>query len=196
MRIISGSLKGLRLALPAKAKIRPTAERVREALFSALGSAVCGVDALDLFAGTGSLGLEALSRGAGSVTMVEKDLRLARNLTGFCAGLKMFDRVKVLNMDAGKSVDYLSYGSVKFGLIFLDPPYDSDWISRLALDASFLGLLSPGGLIVVERTVLSKDSQDFEGQGLETIFSRKYGATMLEIFTSVNSELSLNLGSY
>ncbi|MGA8833425.1 MAG: RsmD family RNA methyltransferase, partial [Desulfomonilaceae bacterium] len=89
-----------------------------------------------------------------------------------------------------------SYGRVKFGLIFLDPPYDSDWISRLALDASFLGLLSPGGLIVVERTVLSKDIQDFESQGLETIFSRKYGATMLEIFTSVNSELSLNLGSY
>lgn len=190
MRIISGRLKGLRLALPAKAKIRPTAERVREALFSALGSAVRGVDALDLFAGSGSLGLEALSRGAGTVTMVEKDLRVARNLDGFCAGLKMFDRVKVLNMDAGKSLDYLSSRNMKFGLIFLDPPYDSDWISILLSDVSFLGLLSPGGLVVVERTGLSKDIQDFEGQGLETIFSRKYGATMLEILTSVNSELS------
>ena len=188
MRIISGRLKGLRLALHAKAKIRPTAERVREALFSALGSAVCGVDALDLFAGTGALGLEALSRGAGSVTMVEKDLRLARDLAGFCAGLKMVDNIKVLNMDAGKSLDYLSSRQTKFGLIFLDPPYDSDWISRLLPDASFRGLLSPGGLVVVERTGLSKDIQDFECHGLETTFSRKYGATMLEIFKSVNSD--------
>ncbi len=195
MRIISGNLKGLRFDLPARVKIRPTSERVREALFSALGPAVYGVDVLDLFAGTGSLGLEALSRGAKSVTMVEKDLRLARNLTEFASSFKLLNAVKVLNMDAGRALDYLLTHNSRFGLILLDPPYDSDWISRLLSCGSLIRLVSPAGLIVVEKANFGKDSQIPEDFGLENIFSRKYGSSRLNIYTSVHSDMSINLGS-
>ncbi|MCL5122972.1 MAG: 16S rRNA (guanine(966)-N(2))-methyltransferase RsmD [Deltaproteobacteria bacterium] len=195
MRIISGSLKNLRLTIPAKAKIRPTSERLREALFSALGSSIHGIDVLDLFAGSGALGIEALSRGAKSVTLVERDLRLARNLMELRSNLKEPQAVEVLNMDVVKSLDYLSRESAKFGVIFLDPPYDSNWILKLLSNETFLSLISPAGLVVVERAGCDKDLQFHNRYKLERIFSRKYGSSMLEIFSFVNSELSLYLES-
>ena len=107
MRIISGSLKGLRFPLHARAQIRPTSERVREALFSVLGTVVTGARALDLFAGSGSLGLEALSRGAKGIVLVEKDKRLAKNLVEFCRNNNLIDEVEVLNMDASQALSVL-----------------------------------------------------------------------------------------
>ncbi|MGC8658461.1 MAG: 16S rRNA (guanine(966)-N(2))-methyltransferase RsmD [Desulfomonilaceae bacterium] len=195
MRIISGRLKNLKLTIPAKAKIRPTSERLREALFSALGPSVHGVDALDLFAGSGALGIEALSRGAKSVTLVEREPRLARNLMRLRSSLESSQAVEVLNMDALKSVDYLSRRNTTFDLIFLDPPYDTDWIWQLLSNETFLSLVSPAGLVVVERAGSDKDLDFDEGYKLERIFSRKYGSSRLEIFSSVNSELSLYLES-
>lgn len=195
MRIISGSLKGLRLNISAKARIRPTAGKIREALFNALGPKVFGVDALDLFAGSGAIGIEALSRGAKSVTMVEKDLRLARSLQQFCAGLKTPQSVKVLNMDAMKCLDYLSAQSASFGVIFMDPPYDTDWVAQLLTNRSFLSLILPGGLVVVETSSSGNALPNCEDHGLQNIFSRKYGSSRLEIFSSVESDLNSNLES-
>jgi 16S rRNA (guanine966-N2)-methyltransferase len=187
MRIISGTLRGARLPLLPKAKLRPTAQRVREALFSVLGSAVSGVAVLDLFAGTGSLGFEALSRGAKSVTLVEKELRLANKLVEFCDDMRLSDDATVLNMDAARAVNFLAKRQIRFGLILLDPPYDSDWISMLFSSDSFLGLTTTSGLIVVERT---KFNQNIVGSGkirLEKTFSRNYGSSVLEIFESTKS---------
>jgi 16S rRNA (guanine(966)-N(2))-methyltransferase RsmD len=186
--MISGTLRGAQLPLLPNAQLRPTAERVREALFSILGSAVCGVAVLDLFAGTGSLGFEALSRGAKSVTLVEKEVRLAKKLVEFCDDMQLSDDVTILNTDAARAVNFLAKREIRFGLILLDPPYDSDWISMLFSSDSFLGLSLSGGLIVVERT---KFNQKIEGSGkikLEKTFSRKYGSSILEIFESTKSQ--------
>ena len=157
MRIISGTFRGARLPQLPKAQLRPTAERVREALFSILGSDVCGVAVLDLFAGTGSLGYEALSRGAKSVTLVEKEVRLANKLVEFRQNMQLSHDVTVLNMDAARAVNLLAKREIRFGLIFLDPPYDSNWISMLFASDYFLGLISSGGLIAVERTRFNQD---------------------------------------
>lgn len=188
MRIISGTFRGARLPQLPKAQLRPTAERVREALFSILGSDVCGVAVLDLFAGTGSLGYEALSRGAKSVTLVEKEVRLANKLVEFRQNMQLSNDVTVLNMDAARAVNLLAKREIRFGLILLDPPYDSNWISMLFASDSFLGLISSGGLIAVERT---RFNQDIIGSGkikLEKTFSRKYGSSVLEIFRSTKSQ--------
>jgi 16S rRNA (guanine966-N2)-methyltransferase len=124
VRVVAGEFRGRRLAAPHGARTRPTADRVREALFSMLGD-VSGTRVLDLYAGSGALGIEALSRGAASAVFVERDPRAAavieRNLTSL--GLEE----EVLRRDA---VRFLRAGSGMFDLVFCDPPYDA--AARLA----------------------------------------------------------------
>ncbi len=195
MRIISGSLKGLRFPLHVRAQIRPTSERVREALFSVLGTVVTGARALDLFAGSGSLGLEALSRGAKSIVLVEKDKRLARNLVEFSRNNKLIDEVEILNMDASQALSVLATRKDKFEIIFLDPPYDSDWLVRLFSNSSFMNLLSPEGLLITERSKINSEMEKFQKVGLEKTFYRNYGSSVVEIFASIRSESKSNLES-
>ena len=124
MRVVAGEFRGRRLAAPRGIRTRPTADRVREALFSILGD-VSAARVLDLYAGSGALGIEALSRGAESVVFVERDPRavaaIERNLESL--GLKQ----TVLKQDA---VRFIARGEGTFDLVFCDPPYDS--ASRLA----------------------------------------------------------------
>jgi 16S rRNA (guanine966-N2)-methyltransferase len=124
VRVVAGEFRGRRLATPRGARTRPTADRVREALFSMLGD-VAGARVLDLYAGSGALGIEALSRGAASAVFVERDPRavavIERNLTSL--GLEEVVR----RQDA---VRFLARGSGTYDLVFCDPPYDS--ASRLA----------------------------------------------------------------
>jgi 16S rRNA (guanine966-N2)-methyltransferase len=183
MRIISGRFKGLRLPLRARAQIRPTSERVREALFNVLGASIKGIRALDFFAGSGALGLEALSRGAGSVVFVEQDSRLTKNLSDFCGNNKLFDQTEVLNMDSGQALSLLVSRKDQFEVIFLDPPYESDWVAKLFSNRSFFFLLSPDGLLVVERPKTNLGTDNFHEVGLEKIFSRSYGSSVIEFFS-------------
>jgi 16S rRNA (guanine966-N2)-methyltransferase len=119
MRVVAGSFKGRRLQAPRGARTRPTSDRVREAVFSLLGD-VGGARALDLYAGSGALGIEALSRGAASVTFVERDVRAAaalrRNLETVGA------EAEVRRQDA---IRFLASASGTYDLVFVDPPYDS-----------------------------------------------------------------------
>jgi 16S rRNA (guanine966-N2)-methyltransferase len=124
VRVVAGEFRGRRLAAPRGARTRPTADRVREALFSMLGD-VSGARVLDLYAGSGALGIEALSRGAESAVFVERDPRavavIERNLASL--GLEQ----EVHRQDA---VRFLTRGAGTYDLVFCDPPYDS--ASRLA----------------------------------------------------------------
>jgi 16S rRNA (guanine966-N2)-methyltransferase len=124
VRVVAGEFRGRRLAAPRGQCTRPTADRVREALFSMLGD-VSGARVLDLYAGSGALGIEALSRGAESAVFVERDVRAAavieRNLTSL--GLEQ----RVVRQDAMR---FLAHEEGTFDLVFCDPPYDS--ASRLA----------------------------------------------------------------
>ena len=146
LRIIGGSWRGRKLRFPASAAIRPTPDRVRETLFNWLGPATPGAQCLDLFAGSGALGLEALSRGAAHVTFVEQDAAAARELRTRLAEWQAQD-ARVERADA---VRYLAGAARPFDIVFLDPPFASQLLSRAAvlLEA---GWLRRGALIYVER---------------------------------------------
>lgn len=127
MRVVAGVAGGRRLRAPAGRKVRPTSERVREALFNSLGSldAIEGAGVLDLFAGTGALGIEALSRGAASATFVEADLRAVRAIEENLALTGLGERARVVHADV---VRFLAGGPEPVDVAFADPPYAfTDW---------------------------------------------------------------------
>lgn len=145
MRIIAGIAKGMTLAAP-RGDARPTSDRVREAIFSSLGERVIGATVLDLFAGSGALGLEAASRGASTVTFVENARAsldaIERNLESFRRNRGVTCQFKVLRADAFK----LPAMEGTFSLIFADPPYGDAAQKLLARPLP----LAPGGVLVLE----------------------------------------------
>jgi 16S rRNA (guanine966-N2)-methyltransferase len=150
VRIIAGSLRGSRLPVPDRPGLRPTSDRVRETLFNWLQPVLPGASVLDLFAGTGALGFEAASRGAGRVVLVERDAGLAQGLRDSAQRLKA-ERVRVV---AGDALAWLQRpADERFSLVFLDPPFaDGLW----AAAAAALGpWLAPGALVYVESPVAS-----------------------------------------
>jgi 16S rRNA (guanine966-N2)-methyltransferase len=152
MRIIAGIAKGMPLAVP-RSGVRPTADRIREAVFSRLGDRVIGATVLDLFAGTGALGLEAASRGALSVMFVEQSraalVSLQKNLKAFRKGREVSCELTVLRGDAFAQLRKLAGASEKFSLILADPPY-GDAAQSLVEDKNLPALLTTGGLFVLE----------------------------------------------
>jgi 16S rRNA (guanine966-N2)-methyltransferase len=149
MRIIAGIAKGMPLAAP-RAGIRPTADRIREAVFSSLGARVTGARVLDLFAGTGALGLEAASRGAASVVFVESDRAaldcLRRNLKTFQRGQEIACDFSLVRGDVFAQLRKLAGN---FYLVFADPPY-GDTAQLLLAEKTLPGLLIDDGLLVLE----------------------------------------------
>ena len=146
LRIIGGTWRGRKLRFPASAAIRPTPDRVRETLFNWLGARTAGARALDLFAGSGALGLEALSRGASHVTFVEQDEAAVRELRTRLAEWQAGD-ARVARADA---LRYLAGEARTFDLVFLDPPFASELLSEAARLLEERHWLGAGALIYVE----------------------------------------------
>lgn len=146
LRIIGGRWRGRRLSVPEAEGLRPTPDRVRETLFNWLQPYIAGASCLDLFAGTGALCLEALSRGAARVVMVEKAAQAVAQLRQHVTTLKAENAAVVL----ADAVDFLRQAPQAFDIIFLDPPFKSDLIARCAELVEARGWIKPGGLIYVE----------------------------------------------
>jgi 16S rRNA (guanine(966)-N(2))-methyltransferase RsmD len=147
LRIIAGSLKGRRLDTPTWDGLRPTSDRLRETLFNVVAARVGEARVLDGFAGTGAVGIEALSRGAAHVTLVESDpraIRLVERNLDHCA---VTDRYAIIRARFADAARRLQSGS--FELIFLDPPYGPDVIVS-SLEAA-APLVAPGGLLILEH---------------------------------------------
>jgi 16S rRNA (guanine966-N2)-methyltransferase len=171
VRVVAGRLGGRRLAAPAGAGTRPTSDRVREALFSALGE-VGGARVLDLFAGSGALGIEALSRGAAEATFVERSAPALRALRSNLEALEL--RAEVHRADARGFLRNASRAGDTYDLVFLDPPYRE--AARLASELDVAAVLAPGGRVVAEshrRAPLAID--------LPLAFERRYGDTLIRI---------------
>lgn len=182
MRIISGSAGGIPIQVP-KTLLRPTADRVREAVFSMLGEAVEGAAVLDLFAGSGSYGLECLSRGAKSCTFVESDR---------AAGPVIQANLKKASLSAGGTVvsapveSWLKGRTGAFNLIFADPPFlkqktDRDWDALLLDSADLRGLLAADGFLVLESFAKSAQPPPSDSPWRLAV-ERRYGDVTVRIF--------------
>jgi 16S rRNA (guanine(966)-N(2))-methyltransferase RsmD len=182
MRVISGSARGTRLVAPRGMRTRPTADRVREALFSIIQSrhGVDGASVLDLCAGTGGLGIEALSRGALSCCFVEKDREAVKCLRKNLLATHCTERATLLEMDLFRALPLLAGRGSRFSIIFFDPPYASELYTTVMHDLSSLGLLEPEGLFVAEsaaRSILPERTGS-----LVKSDRRVYGDTALELY--------------
>ena len=150
MKILTGELRGRVIPFRPNPKLRPTADKTRKAMIDALAQVLPGRRVLDLFAGTGALGLEALSSGAESAVFVESDAATAGRLEEAVEALGLEDRADVLRLDARDAVKYLAKGAGYFDIVFLDPPYEKG-LGLEALEAvSAAGLVGPGAVVVYE----------------------------------------------
>lgn len=170
-RILAGRWKGRVLKVPKGA--RPTSSRAREALFDILRDSIPGVRVLDLFAGSGAVGLEALSRGAASAVFVEKDSKaLEANVGELGVGR---GEVEILGGNARRAVATLVGRGDRFGLVFADPPY----ALAGALSRQIAGLLAPGGRFVLQT---DSDAAPPELPGLALVDRRAYGRNVFFFF--------------
>ena len=149
VRIIAGKWRGSRLDFPQSDAIRPTPDRVRETLFNWLSDQVRGAHCLDLFAGSGALGFEALSRGADAVVFVERDPRIVRYLRGTLERFEC-ERGAVVLADAWR---YLAGRARPFDLVFLDPPFNDHWAERACRELAQGGWLAPRALVYLETSL-------------------------------------------
>jgi 16S rRNA (guanine966-N2)-methyltransferase len=178
IRIISGIYKGRRINVPGSDKVRPTTDRVRETLFNILNNQIDfdGISVLDLYAGSGILGLEALSRGAAKVYFIEKNHSFSENIKNNIDSLGIKDGFKVFNMDAASFIK--KEPPVKFDLLFADPPYRYTELYNILLSAPFNNLFHDSSVKVIERAAETQ-KEDTEAFGTEP--ARVLGNTCLYI---------------
>lgn len=179
VRITGGVHRGRRLRLPRSADLRPTSDRVRSAVFSILGAdRLQDTLALDLYAGSGVLGLEALSRGAAGAVFVEADARRCRRIRDALAALGLADRGSVHNGRVERALETLTIGG--FGLALADPPYAlTDWQPLMRL-LNRKGLLAAGAVAVAEHRHDTGLADEYGGLALLT--RRRYGDTAISIY--------------
>lgn len=179
MRVTAGSLKGRRLA-PVKGLIRPTGAKVREAIFNILGDAVKEARVLDLFAGTGALGIEALSRGAKEAVFVEDHPEALKVLRRNLESLEIVDRALVLPVPVHQALKKLVVRGADFDLAFLDPPYGGEKAAA-ALDAlAAAEILAPAAWVVAEHS--RRDHLPEAAGSLKLWELRRYGDTQVAFY--------------
>ena len=167
MRIVAGEWRGRRLVAPPGRTTRPTSDRVREAVFSILGP-LDGERVLDLYAGSGALGLEALSRGAGEATLVERDRAALKALRANVEALGA--HAHVIAGDVASFLDSAAMAGGHYDLVFLDPPYRSGVGRELPLEP----VLAPGARVIVES-----DRRSPHDLSIPVIDERRYGDTLI-----------------
>ena len=177
MRVITGKARGVQLKTPDGMTTRPTADRVKEALFSIIQFEIPGASVLDLFGGTGQLGIEALSRGAKSAVFVDAGEPACRLIRENLRRTKLEADAKVIRSDY---LEYLKRSREQFNIIFLDPPYAEVFLENALNCIGEIDILQSGGIIVTERP-LGKDL-NVELPGFERSKDYKYGKTLLAIY--------------
>lgn len=188
LRIISGTARGTRLSAFGGRDIRPTPDRVREAIFSIIYSRMgelAGKNVLDLYAGTGAMGLEAVSRGAAQATLIDRALQAERTINNNAASCRLSDRIRFLRGEVAALLPRLAQ-TQPFDLIFLDPPYDQGLLSRTLEGIAAAKLLKPQGLICAEGSL--RETPDDTIDTLIRIDTRRYGQTLVHLYTQGSFE--------
>ncbi len=189
MRISAGKAKGRRLktvAASAGSPLRPTASKVREAVFDIIGPRIRGATFLDLYAGTGAIGLEALSRGAGSAVFVEINRTRAEHIRKVGEELGFSDRMKVYRMSAAAYLKKAARSGGGFDLVFIDPPYRSGEVTKVLPLVSGEGILKAGGVVLVEHH--SKEALPQSVGRLRQMKRYVYGDTAVTKFERIDRQ--------
>ena len=177
MRVITGSARGVQLKTPEGMVTRPTSDRVKEAMFSIIHFEIPGAEVLDLFGGTGQLGIEALSRGAKNVVFVDAGEPACCLIRENLKRTKLESQAKVVRSDY---LAYLERAKAQFDIILLDPPYAETFLENSLNKITEIDILRTGGIIVTERP-LGKELP-WEFSGYERSKDYKYGNTLLTIY--------------
>ncbi|MEW6662673.1 MAG: 16S rRNA (guanine(966)-N(2))-methyltransferase RsmD [Bacillota bacterium] len=183
MRVIAGTARGFRLTAPRGMATRPTADRVKEAVFNILAPRVPEAGFLDLFAGTGAMGIEALSRGAAFAVFVELAGLAVKTLHQNLQHTRLAERARVLNMDGMKALHLLAADNVSFDLAYIDPPYRQGIAFKALAGVGEKRLLVPGGLALAE--VDRREELPEEVGPLQKIRVAAYGDTAVHIYQMV-----------
>lgn len=186
MRISGGEARGRRIGLPRGCRIRPTADRIKESLFDILPP-VKDKSFLDLFAGSGCVGMEALSRRARFAAFVEKDARLAEAIRANLARLGFLGRADVIAADAQRGLGRLAGRGERFDVLFADPPYDEGYLWETLRWMEKADVLAAGGIVVIQHSV--REAFDPSTlRFLEPADQRRYGDTVLSFLTKGERE--------
>lgn len=180
MRVIAGTQKGRRLHGPKGPGLRPTADRVKEALFSILGNRIVGARFLDLYAGTGAIGIEALSRGAQQVTFVESNPTAIRVLHANVAQCKLDAAAEIQTCSACTFLKRQAKTAAQYDIVFADPPYQQDQLAELWPVLAGTEVITPDALIVLEHA--SKSAMLPANSRLNLLRQYRYGDTTLSVF--------------
>jgi 16S rRNA (guanine966-N2)-methyltransferase len=183
LRVIGGRLSGRRFRVPP-GEVRPTSDRVREALFGRLGN-LEGARVLDLYAGSGALGIEAISRGAVEATFVEKEARTLVVLRANLAALGIDSIASVTPGDVPAAVCRLGRAKERFDLVLIDPPYASEEPTRAFEALVSAAVLAPGARVVLER---DRRHPSPRVEGLSAVDERRYGDTVVARFVAGQTE--------
>jgi 16S rRNA (guanine966-N2)-methyltransferase len=151
MRIIAGKYRGRRLRAPRGRKIRPTSDRLRESIFNIIGPAIRGHKIVDIFAGTGAMGIEALSRGADHAVFIDKHPLALECLRMNIASLGRPDQWDIIRWDVGSNLRCLAALNMRFSYAFIDPPYNKGLLTRTLANLLASDVMLPGGLMVLEH---------------------------------------------
>jgi 16S rRNA (guanine(966)-N(2))-methyltransferase RsmD len=188
MRVIGGQAKGRRLKTLKGRSLRPTADRVKEALFNILPHNLSGYKILDLFAGTGNLSVEALSRGGAEAIMVDSSRAAAKAIKENLRALGLEHKSKVWTTSVLRSIRLLSRDGKTFDIVFLDPPYEKGLVGQTLRAIARGGLLCGEGVLVVEHSVREKPESTYGRLALRD--QRRYGTTLLSFFAYDSSKTS------
>jgi 16S rRNA (guanine966-N2)-methyltransferase len=183
MRVIAGTAKGTKLKAPKGMQVRPTSDRVKEALFSILGPRIPGACFIDLYAGSGAIGVEALSRGAKYCIFVENKRTNVALINENITKTGFNSKARVICADAVKTITSMASGNIKADLLFMDPPYDLIDIVTIVDSALQQNLVSESGLIIAEHAFSNRQW----AEKFISIRQKKYGDTCLTFISSQNN---------
>lgn len=185
MRIISGTARGTKLYTLEGIRTRPTLDRVKEPLFSIIQNKIHGAIVLDLFAGSGALGIETLSRGANNCTFCDSTKDAIKIVQMNLEKTKLKSKSKVLEMDYSKCLKKSKEENMKYDIVFIDPPYDSNLIYLAVKEIMELELLTKDGIIIAETDNEKQIINEIGKLNVNIFDKRKYGRAIL-LFLSLN----------
>jgi 16S rRNA (guanine966-N2)-methyltransferase len=177
MRVIAGKYRGRRLRAPSGRRIRPTSDRLRESIFNIIGSDIQDKNILDIFAGTGAMGIEALSRGAGHAVFIDKHPAALECIRANIEPLEIPDQWNIIRWDVAPNLHCLAKQTMRFGYAFIDPPYDRGFASQALENVVTSDAMESGGLIVLEHHRQEKIA--CRENRIALLDQRRYGKTLV-----------------